>query len=110
MIERLDGRNWLIGGALLQFACWMVFASLGTFHFPISGVNPTQEQVGQIMIVFACIFVGSYACTWAPMAWVAVAEMFPQRHRSTAISLCASSNVSFSLPSFLKKETLADRS
>jgi SP family sugar:H+ symporter-like MFS transporter len=46
MVERFCRRNWLIGGALLQFACWMVFASLGTFQLPISGVNPTQEQVG----------------------------------------------------------------
>ncbi|EPE29153.1 MFS general substrate transporter [Glarea lozoyensis ATCC 20868] len=97
MVEKFGRRKCLTYGALWQFACWMVFASLGQFRLYTGGVDEagerlTDQTIGYVMIIFACLFIASFASTWGPMAWAVVAEMYPTRYRSTAISFCASSN------------------
>jgi SP family sugar:H+ symporter-like MFS transporter len=115
MVAIFGRRICLITGALWQFACWVVFASLGTFklhtgEFDTNGVEGTHHDIGMAMFIVACLFITSSASTWGPLTWVVVVEMYPERYRSTAISFCASSNVSHSLPSNLYKEAFADES
>lgn len=91
MVEKFGRRKCLTLGALWMSACFLVFASMG--QFKLEGPNGEQNQTaGYVMIVFACLFIAAFASTWGPMAWACVAEMYPGRYRSQAISYCSASN------------------
>lgn len=91
MVEKFGRRVCLISGALWMFMCFMVFASMG--HFMLNNDDGTQNATaGYVMIIFACLFIAAFASTWGPMAWAVVAEMYPGRYRSQAISYCSGSN------------------
>lgn len=77
----------------------MIYASLGQFALNPGAANAAtapagnnNQAVGYVMIVFACLFIAAFASTWGPMAWAVTSEIFPSRHRSVCISLCAASN------------------
>lgn len=93
-VEKFGRRKCLITGALWQFMCFMVFASLGAFKLEQADGSYSQST-GYVMIVFACLFIASFASTWGPMAWAVTAEIYPGRYRSTCISLCSASNWTF---------------
>lgn len=44
------------------------------------------------MIVFACLFIFSYAITWGPIVWALVAEIFPTRYRARSMGIVTASN------------------
>lgn len=44
------------------------------------------------MIVAACMFIASFAMTWAPFAWVVIGETSPLRTRAKQASLATASN------------------
>lgn len=91
MVEKFGRRKCLTIGAGWMFMCYMVFASLG--NFALEGPQGTNDIIiGYVMIVFACLFIAAFASTWGPMAWAVTSEIFPSRHRSQCIALCAASN------------------
>ncbi|KAF5103218.1 hypothetical protein D0Z03_000262 [Geotrichum reessii] len=58
----------------------------------LSGVNCgctvlARLAVGRAMIFFACLFIFGFAVSWAPLAYVVAAEIYPQRIRSKGLSL-----------------------
>jgi SP family sugar:H+ symporter-like MFS transporter len=60
--------------------CFLVFASLGHFRLYIGEVDAagnevTDQTIGYVMVVFACLFIVSFASAWGPMALAVVAEM-----------------------------------
>jgi len=65
LIERLGRRLPLIIGGLWQATWLLIFAIIGI-------VRPPTEYAssGVIMIVCACMFIASFACTWGPFIWV----------------------------------------
>jgi sugar porter (SP) family MFS transporter len=45
-----------------------------------------------LIILFLCIYVAFYSCTWAPLTWVIVGEIFPLAIRGKASGLASSLN------------------
>ncbi len=60
---------------------------------------------GPVTLVGANLFVVAFAVSWGPVVWVRLGEMFPNRIRGVALSVCASANwiagvvLNFSFPS-----------
>ncbi|KAH9938799.1 general substrate transporter [Epithele typhae] len=82
------GRRWpLIIGGMWQSAWLFVFAAAGTAKDPT-----TDQSIGKLMIVSACLFILGYAMTWAPGVWILIGETFPTRTRARQASLSTASN------------------
>ena len=97
-VDKFGRRKCLMTGALWQTLCFLVFASLGRFKLNSPAGDrdgPANQAVGYVMIVFACLFIASFASTWGPMAWAVTSEIYPTRYRSEAMSLCSASNWTF---------------
>lgn len=53
------------------------------------------------------VYIAFYACTWAPITWVYIGEVFPLNIRGLGISLCSAINwlmdmlISITFPSML---------
>lgn len=45
-----------------------------------------------MIVIFLCIYVALYSCTWAPLTWVLVGEIFPLAIRGRASGLASSFN------------------
>lgn len=87
VMERF-GRRWpLIIGGLWQSAWLFVFAAAGTAKDPA-----TNQGIGNLMIVSACLFILGYASTWAPGVWILIGETFPTATRAKQGALSTSSN------------------
>jgi SP family sugar:H+ symporter-like MFS transporter len=87
LIERLGRRLPLIIGGLWQATWLLIFAIIGI-------VRPPTEypSSGIVMIVCACMFIASFACTWGPFIWVVIGETFPLRTRAKQASLATAFN------------------
>ncbi|KAI6716031.1 hypothetical protein JHW43_001415 [Diplocarpon mali] len=95
----LAGSRWsrrresLYVAALWQCMCFLVFASVGQFVFKDSAEgSSTAKTSGYVMIVFACLFIVSFASTWGPLVWACISEMFPYRYRAVGMALATSAN------------------
>ncbi|KAI0764259.1 general substrate transporter [Trametes elegans] len=87
VMERFGRRNPLIIGGIWQSIWLFVFAAAGTAKDP-----KTDEGIGKLMIVSACLFILGYASTWAPGIWILIGETFPTRTRSYQAALSTASN------------------
>jgi len=93
LVDHYGRRRCLVAGALWQFCCFVIFACMGHFMFePALEGSSTAKTSGTVMIVFACLFIVSFAATWGPMIWTAVGELFPYRYRASAMALATSAN------------------
>lgn len=91
VIAKFPRRTVLMTGSVVMFIAFILFACLGSFALANSNgtVNP---KVGSGMIFLTCVFIVGFAGTWAPVSFVVISEMFPQRIRSKGISLGVASN------------------
>jgi sugar porter (SP) family MFS transporter len=64
-------------------------AGIGASHLLI-GVAYAQHWQGVLVLVFALLAIGCYAMSLAPVTWVLIAEIFPNRIRGAAISVAVS--------------------
>ena len=87
IMEHYGRRVPLIIGGVWQSMWLFVFAAAGTAKDPT-----TDEGIGKLMIVSACLFILGYAMTWAPGIWILTGETFPTRTRAYQASLAAGSN------------------
>lgn len=86
-------RESLYIAALWQCMCFLVFASVGQFLFKGSAEGSlAAKRSGTVMIVFACLFIVSFAVTWGPLVWACVGEMFPYRYRAVAMAFATSAS------------------
>jgi len=86
-------RESLYIGALWQTMCFLVFASVGQFQFKgAPDGSSLAKSSGTVMIVFACLFIVSFAITWGPLVWAVNGEMFPYRYRAVAMAFATASN------------------
>ena len=73
--------------------CFLIFASVGQFIFKGAvAESSTAKTAGTVMIVFACLFIVSFAMTWGPLVWACIAEMFPYRYRAVGMAFATSAN------------------
>ncbi|EZG07970.1 hypothetical protein H106_02745 [Trichophyton rubrum CBS 735.88] len=90
-IEHFGRRKSLIGGALWMFVCFVIYASVG--HFVLNHDEPALTPgAGKVMVAFSCLFIVGFACTWGPMVWAIIAELYPSRYRATAMAMATASN------------------
>jgi MFS family permease len=64
-------------------------AGIGLSHLLI-GFAYAQEMRGTAVLVFTVCALGCYAMSLAPITWVLIAEIFPNRIRGAAISVAVS--------------------
>jgi SP family sugar:H+ symporter-like MFS transporter len=82
-------RRWaLIIGALFAVVCFLVYALVGELVLEKSG----SSAAGNVLIVFTCLFIASFATTWGPLVWAVVAELYPARYRAPCMALATASN------------------
>lgn len=93
MAKRCRRRESLYIAALWQTMCFLIFASVGQFLFKGAPQgSSTAKTSGTVMIVFACLFIVSFATTWGPLVWACIGEMFPYRYRAVGMGLATSAN------------------
>lgn len=85
-VDRFGRRALLLWGAVLMCVCEFLVAIIGV----TISINNIAGQRALISIV--CIYVGTFAATWGPVAWVVTGEIFPLNVRAKGISLSAASN------------------
>ncbi|KAK1241272.1 hypothetical protein MKX08_001246 [Trichoderma sp. CBMAI-0020] len=88
MVDWWGRRRPLVLGALWQAACLLVFASWGT----VLKANEDLPGPGIFMMISACMFIGSFAATWGPIAWLVMGETFALRTRAKQAALTTASN------------------
>lgn len=91
IVANMRRRVVLMVGSIVMFVAFIIFSTLGSFvlYQPDGTVNNT---VGAAMIILACLFIIGFAGTWAPISFVVISEMFPQKIRSKATSLAVACN------------------
>ena len=64
------------------------------FLVAIIGVTISVENTSgqKALIALVCIYIAAFACTWGPIAWVVVGEIFPLNVRAKAMSMAVASN------------------
>lgn len=105
LIDRVGRRRLLLTGSVGMFVS-LVIVSIGFSTARIVDGSPQLDGVwGPITLVGANLFVVAFAVSWGPVVWVLLGEMFPNRIRGVALSVCASANwlagvaLNFSFPS-----------
>jgi MFS transporter, SP family, xylose:H+ symportor len=79
-VDRLGRRTLMLGG----------FAGIACLHVLI-GVVYTLGLKGPLVLALTVGTIGVYAMSLAPVTWVLISEIFPNRVRGTAVSVAVSS-------------------
>ncbi|CAI7440504.1 CRE_collapsed_G0048720.mRNA.1.CDS.1 [Saccharomyces cerevisiae] len=88
VVDKIGRRKCLLFGAAGMMACMVIFASIGVkCLYPHGQDGPSSKGAGNAMIVFTCFYIFCFATTWAPVAYIVVAESFPSKVKSRAMSI-----------------------
>lgn len=105
LIDRVGRRRLLLTGSVGMFVS-LVIVSIGFSTARIVDGAPQLDGVwGPVTLIGANLFVVAFAVSWGPVVWVLLGEMFPNRIRGVALSVCAAANwlagvaLNFSFPS-----------
>lgn len=105
LIDRVGRRKLLLTGSVGMFVSLVTVAVGFSTATIVDGAPQLPGIWGPITLVGANLFVIAFAVSWGPVVWVLLAEMFPNRIRGVALSVCASANwvagvlLNFSFPS-----------
>ncbi|CCE92263.1 sugar porter family MFS transporter TDEL_0E00200 [Torulaspora delbrueckii] len=92
-VEKFGRRTCLLWGSATMMACMVIYASVGVTRLYPNGMDqPTSKGAGNCMICFTMFYIFCYALSWAPIAWVVTAEVFPLRVKSKCMALASASN------------------
>jgi sugar porter (SP) family MFS transporter len=86
LMDKLGRRNILIIGAAGMLVCEYIIAIVGTI------VGQSNESAQRTLIAFVCVYIGFFASTWGPAAWVVTGELYPISIRAKCMSLSSASN------------------
>jgi sugar porter (SP) family MFS transporter len=78
LVERAGRRALMLFGSLALAGCYLVIGYLLRSPGTISGV---------MLLVFVLLAIASYAVSLAPVTWVLISEIFPNRIRSEGVSV-----------------------
>ncbi|AMD19246.1 HBR345Cp [Eremothecium sinecaudum] len=93
IVGKFGRRTCLLWGAASMAVCMLIYASIGTRALYPNGNNmPSSKSAGNGMIVFTCFFIFCFATTWAPLAYVIVAETFPLRVKAKGMAIATAAN------------------
>jgi sugar porter (SP) family MFS transporter len=79
MVDRVGRRSLMLGGC----------AAIGLSHVALGGAYAAGLK-GLPVLVFTLSSLGAYALSLAPVTWVLIAEIFPNRVRGAAVSVAVS--------------------
>ena len=89
LIDRVGRKPLLQIGALGQAVMLGVMAyAFGTAAVAESGTLEMGETMGMVALVAANGFIAFFAFSWGPVMWVMLGEMFPNKFRGAALSVC----------------------
>ncbi|XP_020272763.1 sugar transport protein 8-like [Asparagus officinalis] len=84
---------------LLLSACILMLIAQttigGVLHANLKATNNLNHSVAIVVVVFVCVFVGSFAWSWGPLGWLIPSETFPLETRTAGFSFAVSSNMLF---------------
>ncbi|KAJ3377543.1 hypothetical protein HDU84_008529, partial [Entophlyctis sp. JEL0112] len=86
LIEKLGRRPLLFWGAVIMCVCEFIVAIVGV------AVGSDNQSAQTVLVVFVCIYIAAFACTWGPIAWVVLNEVNPLNIRAKAVSMGTASN------------------
>ncbi|CAI2040605.1 hypothetical protein SEUBUCD650_0I01630 [Saccharomyces eubayanus] len=93
IVDKFGRRKCLLWGSASMAICFVIFATVGvTRLWPHGKDQPSSQSAGNVMIVFTCFFIFCFAITWAPIAYVIVAESYPLRVRNRAMAIAVGAN------------------
>ncbi|ODQ66031.1 general substrate transporter [Nadsonia fulvescens var. elongata DSM 6958] len=84
LVELTGRRSLLMAGAIGM--------CVSEFIVAIVGVTVDSVVSNKVLIAFTCTFIGSFAATWGPLAWVVIGEIYPLRVRGKSIAVTAATN------------------
>ncbi|KAL1562719.1 Transcription factor stp1 [Salvia divinorum] len=89
------GRRFLFieGGIQMLISQIVVGICIGVMYGMDGAGRETVPNYAIVIVVFICIFVGGFAWSWGPLAWLVPSEIFPLEIRSAAQSLNVSVNM-----------------
>ncbi|AOA61052.1 Low affinity glucose transporter 1 [Komagataella phaffii CBS 7435] len=91
-MDKFGRRRTLLGGSGAMVVCLVIFSSVGVKSLYENGKDDPSKPAGNAMIVFTCLFIFFFACTWAPGVFVVVSETYPLRIRSKGMAIAQGSN------------------
>ncbi|CAH7672820.1 general substrate transporter [Phakopsora pachyrhizi] len=89
LVDRAGRRSLLLIGAAVMCACEFIVAIVG------ASVETSNTSGQRVLIAFVCIYIGAFAATWGPIAWVVTGEIYPLAIRAKGMSLSTASNWAF---------------
>lgn len=92
-IEKLGRRVCLLTGSVACSICFIIYSVLGSVAlYPEGYDGPTNKPSGNALIFITCLFIFSFASTWAGGVYTIVSEIYPLRIRSKAMAVATAAN------------------
>ncbi|XP_047947022.1 sugar carrier protein C-like [Salvia hispanica] len=94
-VDRWGRRFLFIEGGIQMLISQIVVGICMGVTYGVDGAvrETTPKWYAIVLVVFICIFVGGFAWSWGPLAWLVPSEIFPLEIRSAAQSLNVSVNM-----------------
>ncbi|VEU19643.1 DEKNAAC100257 [Brettanomyces naardenensis] len=93
IIDHLGRRMTLMLGSAGMIICLIVYSTVGVVSlYPKEYGVDANKYAGDIMILFCCLYIFSFASTWGPTSYVIVSEMYGLRIREQAIAMATAWN------------------
>lgn len=94
-VERFGRRKCLLVGSFTMMIFFVIYSYLGSQLLVVVRENEKhikRPKVGSAMIAVTCLYLCSFAMTWAPIAFVVCSEIFPLRIKSKGMAIAIGSN------------------
>jgi len=93
IIDRFGRKPVLIVGSLgMVVTLSMIAVSFGSSAYTPSGELHLTSQMAVVALVSANLYIFFFGFSWGPIVWVMLGEMFNNRIRGSAISVCTAFN------------------
>ncbi|KFZ23598.1 hypothetical protein V502_01925 [Pseudogymnoascus sp. VKM F-4520 (FW-2644)] len=84
LVDKWGRRPLLLFGAIGMCLCQFIIS--------IVGVTTDSQVANKVLIAFVCFYIFFFACSWGPVGWVVVGEIFPLRLRAKSVACSVASN------------------
>ncbi|KXJ89566.1 general substrate transporter [Microdochium bolleyi] len=85
LVERIGRRGALMGGASLMGTYMLIIAVLTATHPPAPNQGFTPTGVASVAMIY--LEAMSYNCSWGPVSWLYMSEIFPTRIREIGVAV-----------------------
>jgi sugar porter (SP) family MFS transporter len=89
LVDRVGRKPLLLVGAAGQGVCLLIMAILFGIAPVVNGV-PQLGGTGIVAVFAANLYVVFFGCSWGPVVWVMLGEMFNNKIRAVALAVAAS--------------------